>query len=215
MVPTRQRLDPGDGVRNGAQLGLEFQGKLVVFESVSKVLFELGAFGHPLLQVHVEESDTIAPILFRAIHGDIRMDDKVARVIDSPVDGRDPDTRADGYLVPENVEGLIQSLQDRLPHIGQFVPAMLPRQQRHEFVASKAREDELGRANGAKFAECSGATVEVVASHPEPALDDPQRSLAQEFVPGIVPEGIVDALEPIQINEEHRALTVFGPLFAR
>ena len=82
--------------------------------------------------------------------------------------------------------------------------------QRHEFVASETREHDILRRALTQFAEWCRTGVQLLPCAMQALLDDAAADLPEQVVASLMSEGIVDLLEPVQIDEEDRPARIVG-----
>ncbi|EKD34269.1 MAG: hypothetical protein ACD_75C02412G0002 [uncultured bacterium] len=182
VLPADQGLHARDLPVLNVDLGLIVEHQLFPLKPLAQVVFKR----KPLecLAVHLRgvELAVVPPLLFGPIHGKIGvLHQGVAR---AAIVGKhaDADARGDEQLVPINDEGGPQAVDNLLGHFQGIFHVGNDRQIDDEFVAP-----------------LPGHGVAVAATDPLEALGH----LHEELVSHRMPEGIVDQLEPVQIEKQH------------
>ena len=186
MAPAQQRLDAGDRAGVQIDLGLVMQQQLVALQRVPEVRLHREPLDRPGPGVAGEEPETVLAVALDQIHRPVG------------VPGQGPDVGAVGRI-------------DRHADRGRdvtFVTAELDRlAQRSQQIACNAF-DVLARCDILQKQD------ELVAAEPghhvasPHAAPQPDADLGQQPVARVMPEGIVDDLEAVEIDEQHGQLPV-------
>ena len=126
----------------------------------------------------------VLAFLFGVVHRDVRVFHQRLLILTIPRVNADADAGCDTEFLPENIERAGDVGQDLVRHLGDIFGLAHILEQDHELVASEAG-DGVGLTNAV----------------PEPVSD-----LPQQCVPGVVPQRVVDILEAIEVDEQHRQI---------
>ena len=134
--------------------------------------------------MHVAGEDLVAGAAarLRPVHRRVRVAQHVLGALVARARQRDADADAGEHLVPAHLDGRGQLLVDPLGDAGGVRLAVDVVEQHGELVAAQARQRVAG---------------------PQAALQ-PARGADQQLVAGLVSEAVVDRLEPIEVEVEHR-----------
>ena len=181
VVPAQQRLHGDD--RSVAQLDdrLVVELELLSLDRAPQVVLDLHVLDHAGAHHLVEDLVAAAAALLGAVEGRIGVPDQGLRRLAAPAD-RDSDAGADEVLAVAQDEGPRERLRDPLGDAGgaTLVPDVLGEDR--ELVPAEAR-DRVSRAQ---------------------RLLDPGGDGGEELVAGGVAEAVVDELELVEVEEEHR-----------
>jgi hypothetical protein len=184
MLPAQQRLEAGDPVLAEVEERLEDEKQLVARDGALEVrLQRLAIAGQPVV-ADLEEADRAGSGLLGAVERRVGVLHDVEGRVAVARCQHDADAGRARELAALDRERLGEGCDKAL---GDFERILGPRQVGHhqrELVAADAR-DVLGRAGAALQAACD---------------------LDQEFVAGGVAELVVDLLEAIEIEQQHREL---------
>jgi hypothetical protein len=121
-------------------------------------------------------------LFLRAIHRRVRVLQKRLRIRAVIRKQRDTDAAAHVELTVLGDPGLRHHHEHALHDVAHEIRRSLPRDEHHEFVATKTR-DSVAVAN---------------------AGFEPVRHRAQQLVAHVMPEAVVDVLEAVEVDERHR-----------
>jgi hypothetical protein len=188
VVPAQERLSGGDRpVR-------EVEDRLVVHLELAAVLrtgelpFQGGAGAQVQWVGVLGELDAVAPAGLGPVHGRVRLGQHVrgvgvgARRGDADAGGDADDAPGDRVVRGDQGEAPFGDAQ-RVPAVAQVL------QQDGELVPAEAGDDVLGAYR----------------------LAEPVGDAGEQAVPGGVTVGVVDVLEPVQVDEQHRRVRLGGP----
>ncbi len=162
---------------------LVFEEELVVVDRVAERLFGLDPSHRAGPDLLVEHRDAVAALRLGVVHRRVGLVQHGLRVDLRRARGdRQADARRHDDLAPVDGEGLAQIVHDRARDVDRIVDA-------GDFVQ---HDDEL------------------VATDPRHRVDSPPaasqsaRDLDEQLVAGRVPERVVDRLEAVEVDEQHR-----------
>ena len=183
VLPADQRLDPVGGHVAEVEGGLVDEEELAFGERLAQVHLELHAVLHGVLHPALEHDEAVLAVPLGAVHRDVRVAQELLRGV--AVSRRDPDARGHGdavLLVLPELEGVLERVEQAL---GDQFGAGVQREllgDHHELVPAEAPE-RVGPAD-----------------HAVQARGD----RLQELVADGVAEGVVDALEVVEVDEQRR-----------
>ena len=182
MFPAHQRLDAADGAVGQRHLRLEIDLEGVLRNGDLDVVLELLAVVEFAPQLLGEEREAAAAELFGGIEREIGMNQQIFRIVG--IDGIDGNAgagaRKDGRALED--DRLVDLLQDAPGQHVDVLGAAGAIEDHHEFVAAKARA-QIRRAAGIAHA---------------------LRGDDQHIVAGGMAERVVDLLEPVEVELDHR-----------
>ena len=180
VAPAQEGLDGDDRAGGKVHLRLVPDDELVALECATKVALDGQSLGDGNAQLLVEHRHPVAPALLGDVHGGVGLAYQVVGGARLRGD-RNPDTRRDEELGSLRRERRAQLLHD-------------PRRRSHRFgrlIDLAHDDDELVTA---------GAGNEITCPHGRgDALGDGD----QQLVPRGMAQGVVDVLEPVQIDHQH------------
>ena len=186
VLPAHQRLDPGQRAGADGDLRLVEQQQLVAVDGPAKARTE----DHPVRRrtgAHLgDERDAVAAGFLAAIHRDVRVLEQGRRVLAVVGKHRDPDARAEPALLPVHHERLGQRFQEAKAELVDVDLVGDVLGEHDEFVAAEPG-DRVGVPN---------------------RLAEPPRHHFQDFIAGVVSEGVVDVLEPVEVDEQQGEGTI-------
>jgi hypothetical protein len=180
VLPAHQRLHPGDPARGQVQHRLVVQHQLVADQGVAQLVGERGApFGRGP-EVGAEDVHPVPPRRLGRVHGEVGVADQVGGAqVAVPRRAGDADAGTDADDVAAELEGPLeggpQPFGQRLG-LGRRAAA----RQDDELVATEP-------ADGVALADRRG---------------QPGGHLAEQVVAGVVAQGVVDLLEPVDVEEQ-------------
>ena len=185
MVPAQQRLDAGDLSAHHIDLRLVVQRKLVALQRAAKCGFQGQALDRLRLDLLGEETKAVLAVVLGEIHRHVGILGQCLHVAAVGRIHRDADRSRGVALVAAELQGLAQHGQQFAGDAFDLVAFGGFFQDHDEFVAPEPRHD-VARTQRA----------------PQPAADFHQQPVA-----GVMAQRIVDDLEPVEIDEQHRERT--------
>ena len=183
MRPAQQRLEAHRLVGTGAgKQRLKGQREAAGGDSADNVLLQLAPLAQQGIHAGLEEAEIAASARLCAVERDVRVLEQGVRLHAVLRCERDSDACADGHLVTIEVEWLRQLLDDASGQLAGRFGLHAGSLQEDEFIATDAR-------HGVAFAEIA---------------EQPLGNLLQQQVPGPVAERVVDVLEAVEIDAQHR-----------
>ena len=179
VLPAQQGLG-GENAALRVYLRLVMQDELLLLQGQVQVLFELAPVTGRLVHARGEELNVVAPGRLRVIHRSVGILHEDFHAL--AVGGEDGDADARGRVQSMSFDlvGPRQRLENLACHaLGR--QRVGPGEHDDEFVTAETGDD-------------------VAVAH---AAAQPRRNLQQECVADVVTEGVVDVLEPIEIEEHH------------
>ena len=177
MGPAQKRFHGHHLAGAEVDLRLVVQREGTLFHGLTQVLNQGEAIGFVVERSLVDVEGP--PFGLGPVHGDVRTADQIAggqRVVRGQ---RDADAGADVQAGRADVDRLFQQRRDALCHRRRLV-GIRSIEQHRELVAAQACHQILATDD----------------------LADARTDLAQQLVPGLVPEGVVDLLEVVQIDQQ-------------
>jgi hypothetical protein len=178
--PAQQGLDAHDPARGELQAGLVVERQLRLLEGGAQAALDGapldGAGGHG----RGEELVVVAPALLRPVHRGVGVPDERLRVLSVLGVEADPPARRHPHVPALDPEGLAERLLQLVRDLGHVLRVVDPREEQHELVAPEA-------SHGVAFAHGGG---------------EPIRHPLQQLVPRGVAEGVVDALQAVEVEED-------------
>ena len=129
-------------------------------------------------------------------------------------DGSDADAGSNPYFVAEDIKRLLQRPDYGVAHLRKIFFRPFSGEQGNKLIACKSNEYETGWAGVTQLAEGCGAIINFPARNAEAMFDYSEAGFSQQFVTSIVTKRVVDALESVEIDEEHRSFALARPLLA-
>ena len=192
MLPAHQRLDAEDLAAGELDDRLVVHAQLAPLQGAPQLVLDAqrrhGALVHRGVEDRVPAAAHLGPV-----HRGVRVSQKVFDPLGSGAAERDADGGAGEDFVPFDHVGGHQRAVDALRDGDGLLVGRDPLHQQREFVAAQARH----RVAGA------------------PAALQSPCDLHEELVARAVAEAVVDQLEPVQIEEEHREAGRLASLGAR
>jgi hypothetical protein len=152
---------------------------------------EREAVGMGGLDVRRVAGEAVAALVLGAVHGDVGVLEQGLQILPvGRIDG-DPDARREGQLPPVDLHRLLDEAQQLGSDVADEGRILEVIDQHHELVPAQPR-DQIGGAHAARQ-----------------SLANP----LQHLVAGVVAEGVVDVLEPVEVDEDDRQMAVvpLGP----
>ena len=181
MIPPQQRLEPGDRARGEINKWLVIHSKFAGCDRQTQLDFQRLAIGQAAQEVRTVHNHTAAPARFGIVLRHVRRAQQfVGGAAMNPAQ-RHPDAGPDMDRARVEPDRLGQRRDHRFArgdHIGHRTRR---RQQHGKFVAAQPRHHTL------------------VADHPGQTVG----GFHQNPVAGVVPAGIIDQLEPVEIEKHH------------
>ena len=191
-LPAHQRFHPGH-TPPGVDERLVVQQELAVDQGVAQPGFQLHAFAGCCAQRSGVEAQGVAPALFGQVHGHVGVLDQLGDAAGVRRVQADADAHADEDLLPPGeLEGGRQGVDQRLRHGGGLAGRVDGFQHQQEFVAPQPGQRVLLAQPGRQTAGQQG----------------------QQLVAHRMAQAVVDVLEAVQVQVEHRHLLrmAFGPI---
>ena len=190
MVPAQQRLGADDLAGDQAHLRLEGEHELAALDGFGQRLFGVDLLLMLGRKVGVEQAMLAAADRLGAIHGDVRGAHQ--RFDAGAVIGRDGDAdrRADVDAVRAQLERLGDGEHDPARDALDLVDRIDFREEHRELVAGEAREQRPGPGAAGEF-----------------GVDDDAKAVGdhdQQLVAAGMAEAVVDHLEAVEVDEQHR-----------
>ncbi len=182
-VPAHQGFDADQAPGVDLDLGLVFEEDLPLLDRAPQQ--RLQAQAHGALAAHRGRVELVAVAAARLglVHGDVGIADQHVQIGRILREQADADAAGDEQFVARHGERLLEQGHQLLGHVGGAWTAHVF-QQHDEFVAAQARQRIA-------FAQAGGQLP---------------RHLLEEQVAHMVAEGVVDVLEAVQVDEQHRQL---------
>ena len=176
VLPADERLDPDQPLAAELEDRLVVQDQLVVSQRSRQRLLELHPLDHR--RVHLRLVDLLLALALglRSVEREVGV---AQQVVGLAVADRDPDAGADEHLASLDPERLVHDLEDAVADRADVVLVDVLEQD-DELVAAEARRG-VGGAD---------------------ARGEPGGGLAQQLVARGVPEGVVDVLEHVEVDEQ-------------
>ena len=191
MVPARQRFDADDLFAAGIHDRLVGGGKPVVLDGVEQVAFEEFAVGQVRIHRRVVDAGAVAAFVLGAIERHVGVAQNVGGIAGAAVDHRNADTGADDDVVAADHVGRADRGND----------AAGDRLQRIRIRGAMGDDGELVAAE---------AGHQIVAAHD---VAQPLGDVEDELVADVMAERVVDVLEVIEVDVEHRRGRAAGAHF--
>jgi hypothetical protein len=196
VVPAHQRFHAAQAVAHAVDLGLVVQLELLELDRAAQVALQLQLLGGVGAHVGLEHHVVAAARALGLVHGRVGVGHELVGLALFRMQ-HDADRARDLQLLAHHVEGLGDRAQHAVGGLRAFGAVVHAFEQQQELVAADARHG-VALARG---------------------LAQPVRGGAQDLVAGRVAEGIVDRLEAVEVDEEHRDalfhLQLVGPLHAQ
>ena len=181
VLPAHQRFDSQDPPGVGVDFGLVVQQQLALLQGAAQLAEQGQPFRAVLVLFGIEEDESGVGLL-GGVHGDVGPLQQLLGVVAVFGVQRHPDAGLDVHGQPVEWERLLEGVLELPGH----------------------RNRALGRGDAGQ------QHCELVAAEPSDGVDLPQRGLEplpdleQELVAVVVAEGVVDLLEPVQVDEQQR-----------
>ena len=188
MVPAQQRLDAGDLPARHIDLGLIVQRKLVALQRAAQRGFQRQALDRLRLDLLGEEAEAVLAVFLGEIHRHVGVLGQRLHVGAVGRIHRDADRGRGVALVAAELQRLAQHRQQLAGDALDLVTFGGFFQDDDEFVAAEPRHDVAGTQRVA-----------------QPAAD-----FHQQHVAGVMAQRIVDDLEAVEIDEQHRKLPLIA-----
>ena len=183
MAPAQQRLDAGDRAVLEAHQRLVVQLELLALERPLQVGAQLQARHDPVVHGGLEQPVAALAVALGDVHRGVGVADQLVGVGRAPGLGdRDAQAGADDEVVVLELERAADALEDPLGGLDRGRQVLDVLEQDRELVAAEPRGG-VGRADAGR---------------------DPLRHLEQHAVADGVTEAVVDGLEVVEIDEQHR-----------
>ena len=184
MLPAHQRLDARDPLRIEVELRLIMQEELAALQAAAQGRLKR----QPLERVDIDllrvELVIVFAVLFRAVHRDIGVLHQGLFVVPLRRIRADADARRHAAFLPLNRHRLDERGEDLARYGGDLFRLGHFLDQHHELVPAQARH-HVARAH---------------------RLGEPRPHFLQQLVAGVVAERVVDVLEAVQVDEQHRKI---------
>jgi hypothetical protein len=191
MAPAHQRLDPHDGTVDAADLRLVMDAEATLAHRDLELVLDREPLLHHLSRARREQGIVAAPPPLCLVHGDIGVHEERFVVAAVRWAERKAGARADNHTRAPDFIGLAHPLEELLGPGLHIRLRRLAANDREELVAADACEQRFRNAA-------------VLALALEEAAEARGHFL-EEIVAGVVAEGVVDALEPVQVHEQEDA----------
>ncbi len=185
-LPTQQRLDAGDRAGLEIHLGLISERELLELERPAQIRLEREPLDRVRFHAAAIELIVVLALFLREVHRHVGV--LHHRLLVLPLLGMhtDADARRDAALLPEDHDRLHDGRQNVARHHADLADVRNLLHEHDELVAAEPRDD-VARAQ---------------------ALPQSCRHLAQQYVARFVAQRVVDHLEAVEIDEQHRELAV-------
>jgi hypothetical protein len=181
MPPAQQGFHAGDLLRPQIELRLVVQGKFVPLQRMTQARFQREPLERIRPDVLGEELEIVFALLFREIHGDVGVFHQRLLVLRVGRIHADADARRHPALLPQHDDRLHGRGEELARGDGDLLRIRHLLQEHHEFVAAQARDD-IARAQ---------------------AVLETRAHFLQQLVSRFVPQGVVDDLEAVEVDEHH------------
>ena len=197
MRPAHQRLGGHCAAAANIDLRLKFQDELVALQRQHQIAFQVGPVGCLQRQFRTIHFRTAAPLMLGMIHGDIgRAQQSRQRLAMVGVAG-DADRRAQVDMLTAEVKPFAQRELDRAGNARGGAMAGQVGEEHGELVTRQPPDHGIARPSS-----------DLRHHHFAQPPGDPR----QQLVARGMAQRIIDALEPVQIDEEQSGLALFHPL---
>ena len=160
-------------------------------DRAAQVRLEVEAGEHVALHPHVEDGVARLALRLGAVHRDIGVVDQLERIDVRPSE-RDADRTGDVELAPDDLQRIGQRAQHTLGDDRGLARVRDVLEQHGELVAADPRDRVAGPQRGVQA----------------------QRDRLQQLVAGLMAERVVDDLEMVEVDEQHRSAGI-GPATTR
>ena len=186
VSPAQQGFHAGDLAGGQIMLVLVVQAEFPMLQRLTQGDFQTHALQAQLAVGLLVKVEFVATFFLGVIHGDVGRLEQ--RLLVFGILGITADAHTDGHaeFLAEQVIGLADGRQDAIGHDCQVALITLFRQQNHEFVTGQTGDD-------------------IALAH---RFLQPSSDLLQQGVAGVMPQGVVDQLEVIQVQEQDRQWAV-------
>jgi len=192
VAPAHQRLEPHEVPPARGHLRLVVEREFVRLDGLAEVAFEVAAFGHRLVHGGFEHAVGVPPLQLRPVEGEVGALEHLLAALAVLRHQGDADAEAD--LHPLLAEG------DRRVHGKDEAPRQ---------ILDGGEVASLGHQHGELVAAQAGHHILRVHLHPDAVGDG-----AQHRIPREVAEAVVDGLEPVEVEAQHRRRASALPEFA-
>ena len=186
MRPAHQRFDADHVATSAAKHRLIVKRQRILFDRPAQLEGQRQAAGIDVVFEGIE-GDPGARAL-RLIHGRVRASEQGVRILRVAGKERDPDAGSDLERLVLDHQRLLEGLQDARGRRARRGFVDDAREDDRELVATQA-------GDGVRF--------------PQLALE-PVRNVTQDVVAAVVPEGVVDLLEPVEVHHQQGQRMVFA-----
>ena len=182
MGPARQRLDADDGVAAGIDDRLVGGAQVVVLDRLEQIAFQQFAVGQVGVHRRVVDAGAVAALVLGAIERHVGVAQNVGGVAGAAVDHGDADRGADDDVVAADGVGRADRGDDAPGDGLQRIGIRRAGGDDGEFVAAEPRH-------------------QIVAAHD---AAQPLRDVEDQLVADVMAERVVDVLEVVEVDVEHR-----------
>ena len=182
VLPADERLEADDAVAADRDLGLEEHPELLAFQRFADRVLGMQPGQRALAGQLVEQQQPAAAGALGAVHRGVGVADQVLRLLLGVQTDRDADAGVGGRLAVGQVKRRRERLQHALGDGHRVLVVEDVLAQDHELVAAKAGQ-------------------RLVAAEVVPDAVGDRR---QQLIAGAVTEAVVDHLEAVQVEEQHR-----------
>ena len=191
-MPAQEGLYPDYPLAGQVQFRLVMQYKPVAFQGGCQLFLLQQPPGRLDIHRRGKELIGVAADLLGPVHGEVCVFHQGAGIFAVVGNHGDPDTDGYPYLVLVQADTLAKPAQNRLGDAACSVGIADARKQHHKFVTTEPRHRIF---------------------FPDTALQ-PLSHLAQQFVTGVMAQGVVDSLEPVQVQEHQGGRLTTAPATA-
>ena len=182
MVPAHQRLEADQAAVGQAQDGLVVRHEFLAVQRAAQVAFEFKQLERGFVQVFVEDGETLPAGGLGAVHGHVGIAQQFFRAAVARVHQGDADAGRGVELLAGDAHRLGQRGDDPFGHRHRVVDGVDEVEHDGELVAAQARHH-------------------VRVAH---AAADAARGFLQQLVADQVADRVVDHLEAVEVEEQHR-----------
>ena len=182
VLPAHQRLHSDDVLAVDRHLGLEEDAELLALDRLADRVLVVQARQRPLAGDLVEQHHTRAAGALGPVHRGVGVADQVVGILVRIGGDRDADARRGHRLARLQVEGQAERLEHALGHRHRVAVVEDVLAQDHELIAAEP---------GQRLVAAQGVT-------------DPLGHRLEQLIAGAVAEAVVDHLEAVEVEEQHR-----------
>ncbi len=182
MRPAAQRFDADHGLAALVDDRLVEQPQLIVLDRLAQVAFQQLAVGQIRIHRRVVDAGAVAALVLGAVERHVGIAHDVGGAAAIAVDHGDADRGADDDVLPVDRVRRADRGDDALRHRHHLGAVVADRGDHREFVAAEPRH-------------------QVVAAQ---RVRQPQRDVADQLVADRMAERVVDVLEMVEVDVEHR-----------